>query len=98
MLGKPRTAAAANRPKGRAQVVFWLSGVWILPLLGFAFWLYPTSASVRITIAIATALLAPIPALLIGRRQRSQLLAATANAKEEAEQLKLQLDTVRYRT
>lgn len=98
MLGKPRTVAAANRSKGRVQVVVWLSGVWILPLLGFAFWLYPTSASVRITAAIAMALLAPIPALLIGRRQRSQLLVATANAKEEAEQLRLQLETVRYRT
>jgi len=78
--------------------VVWLTGVWVLPLLGFAFWLYPTSASVEITAAIATALLAPIPALLIGLRQRSQLLVATANAKEETEQLRLQLDTVRYRT
>ena len=98
MLGKPGTVAVANRPKGRVQVVVWMSGVWILPLLGFAFWLYPTSASIRITAAIATALLAPIPALLIGRRQRGQLLVVTANAKEEAEQLRLQLDTVRYRT
>jgi len=67
-------------------------------LLGFAFWLYPTSASVKITAVIATVLLAPIPALLIGRQQRSQLLVAAANAKEEAEQLRLQLDTVRFRT
>lgn len=98
MLGKPRSVAAANRRRGRVEVVIWLSGVWILPLLGFAFWLYPTSASVRIAATIAAALLAPIPALLIGRRQRNQLSVASTNAKEEAEQLRLQLDTVRYRT
>jgi signal transduction histidine kinase len=98
MFGKPTTVAAANRPKGRVQVLVWLSGAWILPLLGFAFWPYPTSASVRIIAAIAAALLAPIPALLIGRQQRSQLLVVTADAKEEAEQLRLQLDTVRFRT
>ena len=98
MLGKSRTVAASNRRRRRVQVVIWLSGVWIMPLLGFAFWLYPTSRSVRITAVIAAALLAPIPALLIGRRQRNQLSVAAANAKEEAEQLRLQLDTVRYRT
>jgi signal transduction histidine kinase len=47
---------------------------------------------------ILAVLLAPLPALIHSRRQRSRLLARAANAEEQAAQLKLQLETVRYRT
>lgn len=43
-------------------------------------------------------LLAPVPALISRRRQRTRLLDSARRAEEAAEQLKLQLDTVRYRT
>jgi signal transduction histidine kinase len=47
--------------------------------------------------AIALAL-APLPALVFLRRRHNQALFQWKQAKEETEQLKLQLDSVRYRT
>ncbi len=43
-------------------------------------------------------LLAPLPALLVFRRRYQQALSEVGSAREEAEQLKLQLDNVRHRT
>jgi signal transduction histidine kinase len=48
--------------------------------------------------SIFAVFLAPLPALLFLRWQRSRLLAQAAKAEEEAAQLKLQLETVRFRT
>ncbi|HUX43189.1 MAG TPA: HAMP domain-containing sensor histidine kinase [Terracidiphilus sp.] len=76
----------------------WVSGLWVLPLLALAYWLLPDSESLRAAAALMALLLAPIPALLAGRRQRSRLLARSAEAEDDVEHLKLQLDTVRYRT
>jgi signal transduction histidine kinase len=42
--------------------------------------------------------LAPLPALLYSRRERNHALREARSAREEAEQLKLQLDSVRFRT
>jgi two-component system C4-dicarboxylate transport sensor histidine kinase DctB len=49
-------------------------------------------------LAIFAVLVAPLPALLYSHRQRRLLQACAASAQEEAAQLKLQLETVRYRT
>jgi two-component system C4-dicarboxylate transport sensor histidine kinase DctB len=49
-------------------------------------------------LSILALLLAPLPALLFLQRQRRSLQVQAAAAEEEAAQLKLQLDTVRYRT
>jgi two-component system C4-dicarboxylate transport sensor histidine kinase DctB len=49
-------------------------------------------------LAILAVLAAPLPALFFMGRQRRQLIASAAKAEEDAAQLKLQLDTVRYRT
>ncbi|MGB8259678.1 MAG: HAMP domain-containing sensor histidine kinase [Terracidiphilus sp.] len=49
-------------------------------------------------ICVLAALLAPLPAMILGHRQRRRLVARLAIAEEETEQLKLQLETVRYRT
>jgi two-component system C4-dicarboxylate transport sensor histidine kinase DctB len=43
-------------------------------------------------------LAAPLPAVLVNSRQRRRLIVCAAKAEEEAAQLKLQLDTVRFRT
>ncbi len=52
----------------------------------------------HIIAAIAAILLAPLPALIWSYRQRRRLLNLIADAEEETAQLKLQLETVRYRT
>lgn len=86
-----------NRPQQRNPLVLWVSGVWVLPLLGIVFWIHP-SAFAQALWSMLAVLIAPLPALLHARRQRSRLLACAANSEEEAAKLKLQLDTVRYRT
>jgi signal transduction histidine kinase len=53
---------------------------------------------VKILVVLFAILLAPLPALLYARRQQNHLIACAADAREEAAQLKLQLETVRYRT
>lgn len=75
-----------------------MSGAWILPLLALAIWLLPASTSARAAATVLAFLLAPVPALVYTRRQRKQLLACAAKSEEVAEQLKLKLETVRYRT
>jgi signal transduction histidine kinase len=78
--------------------MLWLSGAWVLPFLGIFFWVFTGSEIAKAVVSILAVLAAPLPALLYTYRQRGSLLARAANAKEEAAQLKLQLDTVRFRT
>jgi len=78
--------------------VLWVSGVWALPVLGIVFELHPGSLFAKTLLAILAVLIAPLPALLYSQRRRRQLQAIAASAQDEAAQLKLQLDTVRYRT
>jgi signal transduction histidine kinase len=59
--------------------------------------LFPSELATGLVLVIAC-LLAPLPALLLSRRQRNRALSAARNAREDAEQLKLQLENVRYRT
>ena len=76
----------------------WVSGAWILVPLGLVYWLPPASPLVKILVVLFAILLAPLPALLYARRQQNHLITCAADAREEAAQLKLQLETVRYRT
>lgn len=98
MLGKPGEDIGLNRPKERAQPLLWVSGICVLPLLGLAFWLGQGHPSGRILLSILAVLIAPLPLLIHSRRQRSRLLVSSAKSEEEVAQLKLQLETVRYRT
>jgi signal transduction histidine kinase len=82
----------------RTSVLLWLSGGWVLPLLAIAIWALPATAMVRGSAAISALMLAPLPALLYMGRQRRKLRACAAKSEEAAAQLKLQLETVRYRT
>jgi len=81
----------------RGHLVLWISGLWVvlpaLPLLVYGI-NYPWTA---VGAAVAV-LLAPFPALLYLRRKQLHFRNAVAEAEEAKEQLKLQLDTVRYRT
>ena len=87
-----------NRPRKRNPLVLWVSGAWALPLLGIVFLFHPGFLFAKVAISVLAVLLAPLPALLYARGQRDHLIARAANAEEEAAQLKLQLETVRYRT
>ncbi|MFZ1084506.1 MAG: HAMP domain-containing sensor histidine kinase [Terracidiphilus sp.] len=83
---------------GSARPLLWVSGGWVLPILGLCYWGFPDSAVARIAASIVAVLLAPLPALLHLRSQRRCLQAQAAQAEEEAAQLRLQLETVRFRT
>src|SRR5271157_1808676 len=94
----PEGDDATRDPRRLSKVLLWLSGAWIVPLLGAALWLSPAGPGVRLfTIALAV-LLAPIPALIALDVQRRRLRDNIAKAKDAGERLKLQLETVRYRT
>ena len=90
--------AGLNRGKERGLVVLWVSGAWVLPFLGIVIWFYPGYPFVNVLLSLLAILLAPLPALIYAHRQRGRLFARAANAEEEVAQLKLQLETVRFRT
>ena len=98
MQEQQRKDGSFNPTPGRGRLLLWVSGAWVLPLLGLAYWIFPASPATRTLIAVLAALAAPLPALLFMGRQRRRLLACAAKAEESAEQLKLQLETVRFRT
>jgi len=85
---------AANR---RGGLALWISGMWVMPLV-VVFISQSHSLAWSTAVFCVAALLAPLPALLYLRRQQFLLHACAANAEETAAQLRLQLDTVRYRT
>jgi len=98
MQGQSNEVRHVNTPQTRGSFPLWVSGAWILPLFGIGFWMLPASTAVRTALAILVILAAPLPAVLVNSRQRRRLIVCAAKAEEEAAQLKLQLDTVRFRT
>ena len=90
-LAKP---GAAKKP---VQMALWISGAWVIPLLA-APWAMAQGAPTREIMLAVALLLAPLPAILYMRRQHRALRASAESSQETAMQLKLQLDTVRYRT
>jgi signal transduction histidine kinase len=98
MGGEPEERSDGRRAEGAGGLVLWASGAWVLPFLGAVLWLFPASPAARTALFILGALAAPLPALLLMRRQRRRLLGCAEQAEESAAQLKLQLDTVRFRT
>ncbi len=78
--------------------LLWVSGFWVLPICGVAISIVPFSFSSTAAISAAACALAPLPALIVLRRSRNQLLFEAKQAKEETEKLRLQLESVRYRT
>jgi signal transduction histidine kinase len=94
MLGEQHGKIAAVRP----IAWLWLSGTWVLPICWILRWLLPPSALDTILILVVGCALAPIPALLLSRRKQNRALSEARNAQDASEQLKLQLEAVRYRT
>src|ERR1017187_3694152 len=87
-----------GRPDGWQRHLVWIAGVWVLPIVWILRWAFPPSALTTGAILVASALLAPAPGLLFYRRRHRRALADATNAREEAEELKLQLQNVRFRT
>ncbi|MDE3199679.1 MAG: HAMP domain-containing histidine kinase [Acidobacteriota bacterium] len=82
----------------RCGFLLWISGLWIMPLLALALWILPASMPVRGSSIAASLLLAPLPAFVLKHRQRRALNEYAVATRGTVDQLKLQLDTVRYRT
>jgi signal transduction histidine kinase len=98
MSAKSREDGDLRRSKEPGKPLLWVSGAWVLPLLVLWYQVLPGSILVKTVALIVAVLLAPLPALLFLRGQRRRLLALAAKAEEDAAQLKLQLETVRFRT
>lgn len=98
MPEQPRKAGVLSRLNDPGGLALWVSGLWILPFLFAAIWILPASVWVKLFAAGVAALLAPMPAMLYTRSQRRRLLSRAETSEDVAAQLKLQLETVRYRT
>jgi two-component system, NtrC family, C4-dicarboxylate transport sensor histidine kinase DctB len=98
MHNHPPEPGTEERSNSLGRVVVWISGAWVLPLLGITLWIRPGSALSLGVLIVVAVLVAPIPGLLWVRKERKRLLARATNAEAAAVQLKLQLETVRYRT
>lgn len=87
-----------SQMKAYWSLALWLSGLWVVPAIVLAVWVFKTSPLDARFLLVISVLAAPMPALLIARRERAKLTENAARAKESAEQFRMQLDTVRYRT
>ena len=97
MIGQHRGYSTPGRTNDWRRYLLWLTGVWVLPLCWILRWILPPSALATSLVLVFACSLAPLPALLLSRRRRNRALSEARNAREEAEQLKLQLESVRYR-
>ena len=98
MSGQMKEGGDFKRSNERGRALLWVSGAWVLPLLGITLIFFPDSAFVKTVVSILAILAAPLPALVYAHRQRRHLVVRAEKAEENAAQLKLQLDTVRFRT
>ena len=103
MLECARIPTTADMPESSTETarwrhLVWLSGIWVLPLYWMLRGLLPPTALATGLVLLVACSLAPLPALWVARRQRNHALSEARSAREEGEQLKLQLENVRYRT
>ena len=98
MSAKPKGDQGRNETKEGGRLLLWVSGAWVLPFLGLLFWSSSGSRWVLGVACVLAVFAAPIPALLILQRQSGRLMDRAAAAEEATAQLKLQLETVRFRT
>ncbi len=76
----------------------WMSGAWVAPFLVLAWWIRQDAPYLSAAISIAAILAAPLPAIVILRKRLAASIRGSESAEESAAQLKLQLETVRFRT
>jgi signal transduction histidine kinase len=97
MLEEQRRNSSPVRLNARRHLL-WLSGFWVVPFCWILRWMIPPTVLSTSLLFVIACLLAPLPALLRLSRQRDRALFEAGKAREEAEQLKLQLENVRHRT
>jgi signal transduction histidine kinase len=99
MPATPGDNGTAGHRGGWRRVLVYFSGLWVLP---FFYWiahvLIPHSYWSAGVAAAAACWLAAVPGLLVFRRGHNRLRLKADKAWEEVERLKLQLETVKYRT
>jgi len=78
--------------------VLWISGLWVLPAWVALYSVFSASLFRTALVSAAALGLAPLPVILVSRRRQNSLLRTAEEAREEAEALRGQLATVRYRT
>ncbi len=98
MSAKPRNDGDPKRSNERGWPLLWVSGAWVLPLLGFFLWLFVGFPFAKLVVSILAVMLALLLALLYLHRERGRLMACAENSEEKAVQLRLQLEAVRFRT
>jgi signal transduction histidine kinase len=98
MAGKVNEGQNLDRSFEQGRRLLWVSGAWVLPLWAIFLWIFPHPDWLGRTVSAIALLLAPLPALVHAHRLRARLLASRAILAEQAAQLKLQLETVRFRT
>jgi signal transduction histidine kinase len=89
---------ALGYPKGLRDRLVWLAGFWVFPLWWILLSIFPGSFLTTTLLSAVAFVLAPLPVLLLSRRCQNRQLVQVKEAREEAERLKLQLQSVRYRT
>jgi signal transduction histidine kinase len=94
-IGEPGKSV---RMKCGASALAWVGAAYVLCFLVVYVWGLPQGRTARLAVAAAAILLAPLTAILAWRNERRQWMAALADSEEHAHTLKLQLDTVRFRT
>ncbi len=75
----------------------WCSGLWIAPIWCLAYAFLPRSPVTVFATSLLAIGLAPVPSILILRRQSERLRRERQFAAERMEELRLQTDSVRYR-
>jgi signal transduction histidine kinase len=82
----------------RTRVLVWIGGLWIAPLCLAVVLILRPAFLYDVLLGLTGLALAPLPALLMLRRREAVHGAESAALREQVEQVKLQLDTLRYRT
>ena len=90
--------AAPAVPAMRAGTAVWIGGCSILALLVLFIPAFSYDRTAWLAVTIAAVLLGAISAILWWRKERHRWAAALAAAEEHEQTLKLELDTVRFRT
>lgn len=98
MQDRQRQLAIPGASRNPVQVLLWISGAWVIPILAVAPRALAPGGITREALFAAALLLAPLPALVYMSRQRRDSAARAEKLEDTAMQLTRELDTVRYRT
>ena len=98
MLEEQIEGSTPGRPTAWRSHWLWLSGGWVLPVCGMLRWILPPSALSTSVVLVVACSIAPLPGILLSRRQHNRALSEVRKAREELEQLKVWLQSVRHRT